>query len=104
MAMFLSNHRAHDALKQNRLYEMLSCDPDYIDAYGLCNSSTDDFRYNPTDILLRHSEDVLHCINLRINAQLFKDLRNLLIALLAGYAGKVGVLVARLGFTRKRGL
>ena len=35
---------------------------------------------------------------------LFKDLRDLLIALLAGYAGKVGVLVARLGFTRKRGL
>lgn len=35
VAMFLSNHRAHDALKQNRLYEMLSCDPDYIDAYGL---------------------------------------------------------------------
>lgn len=35
IAMFLSNHRAHDALKQNRLYEMLSCDPDYIDAYGL---------------------------------------------------------------------
>ena len=24
-----------DALKQNRLYEMLSCDPDYMDAYGL---------------------------------------------------------------------
>lgn len=35
VAMFLSNHRAHDALKQNRLYEMLSCDPHYIDAYGL---------------------------------------------------------------------
>ena len=35
VAMFLSNHRAHDALKQNRLYEMLSCDPNYIDAYGL---------------------------------------------------------------------
>jgi len=35
VAMFLSNRRTHDALKQNRLYEMLGCDPDYIDAYGL---------------------------------------------------------------------
>lgn len=35
VAMFLSNRRTHDALKQNRLYEMLSCDPDYMDAYGL---------------------------------------------------------------------
>lgn len=35
VAMFLSNRRAHDALKQNRLYEMLGCDPDYIEAYGL---------------------------------------------------------------------
>lgn len=35
VAMFLSNRRAHDALKQNRLYEMLGCDADYIDAYGL---------------------------------------------------------------------
>lgn len=35
VAMFLSNRRAHDALKQNRLYEMLGCDPDYIEAYGM---------------------------------------------------------------------
>lgn len=35
VATFLSNRRTNDALKQNRLYEMLSCDPDYIDAYGL---------------------------------------------------------------------
>lgn len=35
VAMFLSNRRAHDALKQNRLYEMLGCDPDYIEAYRL---------------------------------------------------------------------
>lgn len=35
VATFLSNRRTHDALKQNRLYEMLSCDPDYMDAYGL---------------------------------------------------------------------
>lgn len=35
VAMFLSNRRAHDALKQNRLYEMLGCDADYMDAYGL---------------------------------------------------------------------
>lgn len=35
VAMFLSNRRMNDALKQNRLYEMLSCDADYMDAYGL---------------------------------------------------------------------
>lgn len=35
VATFLSNRRAHDALKQNRLYEMLGCDPDYIEAYGM---------------------------------------------------------------------
>ncbi len=35
VATFLSNRRTNDALKQNRLYEMLTCDPDYIDAYGL---------------------------------------------------------------------
>lgn len=35
VATFLSNRRVNDALKQNRLYEMLPCDPDYIDAYGL---------------------------------------------------------------------
>ena len=35
VATFLSNRRKSDALKQNRLYEMLVCDPDYIDAYGL---------------------------------------------------------------------
>lgn len=35
VATFLSNRRTSDALKQNRLYEMLACDPDYIDAYGL---------------------------------------------------------------------
>ncbi|ADV43016.1 ABC transporter permease [Bacteroides helcogenes] len=35
VATFLSNRRTNDALKQNRLYEMLACDPDYIDAYGL---------------------------------------------------------------------
>lgn len=35
VATFLSNRRTNDALKQNRLYEMLVCDPDYVDAYGL---------------------------------------------------------------------
>lgn len=35
VATFLSNRRLNDALKQNRLYEMLPCDPDYIEAYGL---------------------------------------------------------------------
>lgn len=35
VATFLSNRRTNDALKQNRLYEMLACDADYIDAYGL---------------------------------------------------------------------
>ena len=35
VATFLSNRRTNDALKQNRLYEMLACDPDYVDAYGL---------------------------------------------------------------------
>ena len=35
VATFLSNRRTNDALKQNRLYEMLACDPDYIEAYGL---------------------------------------------------------------------
>jgi putative ABC transport system permease protein len=35
VATFLSNRRTNDALKQNRLYEMLTCDPDYIEAYGL---------------------------------------------------------------------
>ncbi|WP_455592965.1 ABC transporter permease [Bacteroides sp.] len=35
VATFLSNRRVNDVLKQNRLYEMLPCDPDYIDAYGL---------------------------------------------------------------------
>lgn len=35
VATFLSNRRTNDALKQNRLYEMLCCDADYVDAYGL---------------------------------------------------------------------
>ena len=35
VATFLSNFRTKDVLKQNRLYEMLTCDEDYIDAYGL---------------------------------------------------------------------
>ena len=35
VATFLSNRLTNDALKQNRLYEMLACDPDYIEAYGL---------------------------------------------------------------------
>ena len=35
VATFLSNRRTDDALKQNRLYEMLTCDADYIEAYGL---------------------------------------------------------------------
>lgn len=35
VATFLSNRRLNDAMKQNRLYEMLACDPDYIEAYGL---------------------------------------------------------------------
>lgn len=34
VATFLSNRRTSDALKQNRLYEMLACDADYVDAYG----------------------------------------------------------------------
>lgn len=32
---YLSNRRTSDALKQNRLYGMLTCDYDYVDAYGL---------------------------------------------------------------------
>lgn len=35
VGMFLSNHRANDVTLQNRLYEMLNCDWDYLDAYGL---------------------------------------------------------------------
>lgn len=35
VATFLSNRRTNDALKQNRLYEMLACDPNYVDTYGL---------------------------------------------------------------------
>lgn len=35
VAMFLSNRRQDDQLKQNRLYEVLTCDEDYLDAYGL---------------------------------------------------------------------
>ena len=35
VATFLSNRLVNDALKQNRLYEMLTCDADYIEAYGL---------------------------------------------------------------------
>lgn len=35
VAMFLSNRRKDDQMKQNRLYEMLTCDEDYLDAYGL---------------------------------------------------------------------
>lgn len=35
VATFLSNRRINDVLKQNRLYEMLPCDPGYIEAYGL---------------------------------------------------------------------
>lgn len=35
VATFLSNHLTNDALKQNRLYEMLACDADYVEAYGL---------------------------------------------------------------------
>lgn len=35
VATFLSNRRTSDALKQNRLYEMLACDAGYVDAYGL---------------------------------------------------------------------
>lgn len=35
VAMFLSNRRKDDQTKQNRLYEMLTCDEDYLDAYGL---------------------------------------------------------------------
>ena len=40
---FLSNRRTNDALKQNRLYEMLACDPDYADAYGFADSSRKKF-------------------------------------------------------------
>lgn len=35
VAMFLSNRRVDDPLKQNRLYEMLVCDEDFLAAYGL---------------------------------------------------------------------
>ena len=35
VAMFLSNRRVDDPLKQNRLYEVLTCDEDYLEAYGL---------------------------------------------------------------------
>ena len=35
VGMFLSIHRANDVTKQNRLYEMLDCDVDYLEAYGL---------------------------------------------------------------------
>lgn len=35
VAMFLSNRRVDDPTKQNRLYEVLTCDEDYLDAYGL---------------------------------------------------------------------
>lgn len=35
VAMFLSNRRQNDQTKQNRLYEMLTCDEDYLEAYGL---------------------------------------------------------------------
>lgn len=35
VATFLSNRRTNDVLKQNRLYEMLVCEPDYVEAYGL---------------------------------------------------------------------
>lgn len=35
VATFLSNHRADDPVKQNKLYEMLSVDFNYIDTYDL---------------------------------------------------------------------
>lgn len=35
VGMFLSICRANDVTKQNRLYEMLDCDVDYLDAYDL---------------------------------------------------------------------
>lgn len=35
IGMFLSNRRQDDQLKQNRLYEVLSCDEDYLQAYDL---------------------------------------------------------------------
>lgn len=35
VAMFLSNRRVDDQMKQNRLYEVLTCDEDYLEAYGL---------------------------------------------------------------------
>lgn len=35
VGMFLSICRANDVTKQNRLYEMLDCDVDYLDAYNL---------------------------------------------------------------------
>lgn len=34
VASFASNHRYDDPQKQNRLYEMLSCDYDFADTYG----------------------------------------------------------------------
>ncbi|MDP4184811.1 MAG: ABC transporter permease [Bacteroidota bacterium] len=35
VANFASNRRTNDPTAQNRLYEMLPCDPDYLDAYDL---------------------------------------------------------------------
>lgn len=35
VGMFLSIHRLNDPLEQNRLHEMLDCDPDFLNAYGL---------------------------------------------------------------------
>lgn len=35
VGMYLSIHRKNDPLKQNRLYEMLDCDPDFLTAYDL---------------------------------------------------------------------
>lgn len=35
VSAFLSNRRTNDAMKQNRLYGMLTCDPDFVEAYGL---------------------------------------------------------------------
>lgn len=35
VGMFLSNRRQDDQLKQNRLYEVLTCDEDYLQAYDL---------------------------------------------------------------------
>ena len=67
------NHR-HDCLQT--IDRLVWCNDVRIErslAHTQGDSSTDDLRNNPTDILLRHSEDILHGINFRIDSHLFKQ-------------------------------